>query len=394
MGAVGSERKGFGENSGMGSQVCRFGIMGTATIARKNWQAIHNSGNTTLVAVGSRSRERAEKYIGECQASVRFDLPPKALTYEELLASPEIDAVYIPLPTGVRKEWVIRAAQAKKHVLCEKPCAVHAADLAEMLAVCRASNVQFMDGVMFMHSARLASLRQTLDDGTSVGQIKRIVSHFSFRGSEEFVQQNIRVNQQLEPLGCLGDLGWYNIRFTLWAMNYKLPRQVSGRLLSVVGESGTNSAVPTEFSGELLFEGGVSASFYCSFITEHQQWANIGGTKGFVHVPDFVVPFYGCETAFTVTQAQFDVRGCQFNMNDHTRRVAVREYSNNGPDSQETNLFRNFATLATSGRPDPTWGEIALKTQHVLDACLLSSRQEGVLVALGQWKRTEPPAAR
>ena len=368
----------------MAGKICRFGILGTATIARKNWQAIHNSGNATLVAVGSRSRERAEKYIGECQASVRFDPPPKALTYEELLASPEIDAVYIPLPTGIRKECVIRAAQAKKHVLCEKPCGMNADDLAEMLAACREHNVQFMDGVMFMHSARLASLRQTLDDGQSVGQIKRIVSHFCFLGNDEFIEQNIRVNQQLEPLGCLGDLGWYNIRLSLWAMNYKLPRQVSGRMLSAVGQPGTDSAVPTEFSGELLFDGGVSAGFYCSFITEHQQWANIGGANGFVHVPDFVLPFYGCEAAYTVTQARFDVRGSQFNMNDHTRRVAVHEYSNNAPDSQETNLFRNFATLAASGRPDPSWGEIALKTQRVIDACLQSSQRDGTLVALGQ----------
>lgn len=363
----------------MTEKVCRFGILGTATIARKNWQSIHNSGNATLVAVGSRSRERAEQYIGECQASVAFNPRPQALTYEELLASPEIDAVYIPLPTGIRKEWVLRAAQAKKHVLCEKPCGTSAAELVEILAACREHNVQFMDGVMFMHSARLASLRQTLDDGQSVGPLKRITSQFCFLGSEEFIQQNIRVNQQLEPLGCLGDLGWYNIRFALWAMNYKLPRQVSGRILSSVGDPG--SPVPTEFCGELLFAGGASASFYCSFITQHQQWANIGGTKGFIHVPDFVLPFFGSEAAYSITQAEFDVRGCQFNMNDHTRRVAVHEYSNNAPSSQETNLFRNFAALAIGGRPDPKWGEISLQTQQVLDACLESSRREGQLVA-------------
>jgi len=384
MDARPSERNRHGENAGMAGELCHFGILGTATIARKNWQAIHNSGNATLVAVASRSRERAERYIGECQASVAFNPPPQAMTYDELLASPEIDAVYIPLPTGIRKEWVIRAAQARKHVLCEKPCGTTADDVTEMLAACRENNVQFMDGVMFMHSARLASLRQTLDDGQSVAQIKRITSHFCFLGNDEFVQQNIRVNGLTEPLGCLGDLGWYNIRFSLWAMNYQMPRQVSGRLLSAVGDINSASAVPTEFCGELLFDGGASASFYCSFITEHQQWANIGGTKGFVHVPDFVVPFYGCESDFTVTQARFDVRGCQFNMNDHTRRVATSEYSNNAPDSQETNLFRNFAALAISGRPDPAWGEIALKTQQVLDGCLQSSRQGGGLVAVGE----------
>ena len=166
-----------------------------------------------------------------------------------------------------------------------------------------------------------------------------------------------------------------------------MPTLVSGRMLSGVGGQsvgghGAAGRVPTEFAGELLFEGGASAGFYCSFLAEHQQWANIGGTKGFVHVRDFVLPFYGCEAAYDVTQAQFEVRGCQFNMNDHTQRQAASEYSNNAPDAQETRLFRNFAALALGGKPDPSWGEIALQTQQVLDACLKSSRLDGALVEI------------
>jgi predicted dehydrogenase len=91
-----------------------------------------------------------------------------------------VDAVYVPLPTGLRKEWVVRAAKAGKHVVCEKPCAVNAVILEEMLSACRKNNVQFMDGVMFMHSQRLARVRETLDDGASVGQIKRIVVAIQF----------------------------------------------------------------------------------------------------------------------------------------------------------------------------------------------------------------------
>ena len=72
-----------------------------------------------------------------------------------MLAAKDVDALYIPLPTGLRKEWVIRAAQAGKHIVCEKPCAINAADLREMVDACRQHRVQFMDGVMFMHSRRL-----------------------------------------------------------------------------------------------------------------------------------------------------------------------------------------------------------------------------------------------
>ncbi len=115
----------------------------------------------------------------------------------------------------------MKAAAAGKRIQCEKPCAPTAPEVQEIIDACKKHNVQFMDGVMFMHSARLPKMREALDDGTSVGNIKRITSQFSFYGGEEFHKANIRVSRALEPLGALGDLGWYNIRFTLWAMKYQ-----------------------------------------------------------------------------------------------------------------------------------------------------------------------------
>jgi len=246
-----------------------------------------------------------------------------------------------------------------------------------MLGACRKNKVQFMDGVMFMHSQRLPLLRQTLDDGQSVGTIRRITSQFSFLAPDEFLQQNIRVSHELEPLGALGDLGWYNIRFSLWTMKEQLPEQVSGRILAQHGRSDSKFPVPIEFSGELFFSGGVSASFYCSFITENHQWANISGTKGSVYLQDFVLPFYGCESAFEVSKPVFRAQGCDFNMEGHTRRYAVSEFSDGKPNSQETNMIRTFAGIVLSGKLDPDWGERALKTQQVLDACLQSAREDG-----------------
>src|ERR1700678_3452404 len=152
----------------MSQPLCRWGILGAANIARKNWKAIRNAENSTLIAVASRDKTRAQKFIDECQAHTSFASAPAACgSYEELLARKDIDAVYIPLPTGIRKQWVVRAAEAGKHVLCEKPCGVTAADVRAMLDVCRQKRVQFMDGVMFMHSRRLELLRQTLDDQRS-----------------------------------------------------------------------------------------------------------------------------------------------------------------------------------------------------------------------------------
>ena len=196
------------------------------------------------------------------------------------------------------------------------------------------------------------------------GQIRRIVSQFSFGAPPEFFQGNIRAHSGLEPLGCLGDLGWYCIRFTLCVLDGKLPARACGHLLASHGRPDSPAPVPTEFSAELFFPEGVSASLYCSFLAETQQWANVSGTKGFIHVPDFVLPHYGAEVGFEVSNPVFHVTGCDFNMEDHRRRVAVREYSNSAPNSQEANMFRNFAALALSGRADESWGAMVLKTHR------------------------------
>jgi len=367
----------------MANRVCRWGILSAAHIARKNWLAIWNAENATLAAVASRNLEKAQQYIDENQSHTPFDPKPVAIgSYEELLKRPDIDAVYIPMPTGLRKEWVIHAAEAGKHVLAEKPIGCTGADAAEMVAACKKHNVQFMDGVMFMHSARLNKLREALNDGQSVGQLRRIASHFSFARTDEFATSNIRQSSELEPLGCLGDLGWYNIRFTLWVMNYQMPQRVSGRMLTADKRPDSKATVPVEFSGEMFFANNISASFYCSFITETQQWASVGGSKGHLHVNDFVVPYYNNEISFTVANGGLNQKGCDFNMEERLRKVSIPEYSNGWPNSQETNLFRNFSQLALSGKVDPTWGEIAVKTQHVIDACLASAREDGKLVSL------------
>jgi predicted dehydrogenase len=359
----------------MAVTVCRWGILGAANIARKNWKAIRLAENATLTAVASREPARAKEWLDACQAECPFPAVPVACGYDDLLKRPDVDAVYIPLPTGIRREWVVKAANAGKHVLCEKPCGPNASELREMLDACKAKNVQFMDGVMFMHGKRLPLLRSVIDDGETVGQLRRIASNFSFAAGEEFLKGNIRVSQAMEPLGALGDLGWYNIRFSLFVMKYAMPAKVSGRLLTEHA-----SGVPLEFSGELFWQSGASASYYCSFNTELQQWAHVSGTKGSIGVRDFVLPYFGCESEFVADRPVFNVKGTRYHWESHPRRFAVTEYSDGAPDAQETNMIRTFSGLVLDGKLDPFWGEVALKTQTVLDACLASARNGGALV--------------
>jgi predicted dehydrogenase len=368
----------------MNRTVCRWGILGTAEIARKNWQAIRNAPNGSLTAVASRDLQRCRHFIDECQPHAPFDPPPRAFgNYEELLADEGVDAVYIPLPTGIRTPWVIRAAEAGKHVLVEKPVAATAREVREILAACKRNGVQFMDGVMFMHSRRLDSIREVLADGQSVGMVRRITSHFADgEAAGESFANNIRARGELEPLGCLGDLGWYNIRFALWAMNGQLPGQVRGNLLAEYRHPNSALSVPAEFSGELFYADGVSANFFCSFLAGIEQWANLSGTHGALRIADFVLPRRGDELEFEVSNLAFTIKGCDFIMEDHAQRLVVRECSHSDANAQESNMFRCFSNLALSGRIDDSWGEMVLKTQQVLDACLESARQGGSLINL------------
>lgn len=362
---------------------CRFAILGTAGIARKNWKAIRSAGNASLVAVASRDASRASAFIRECQADVPMPTVPAAVAgYQEAIDRDDVDAVYLPLPTALRNDWAVRAAERGRHVLLEKPCGVSVADLQRVLDACRASGVQFMDGVMFQHSRRLEAVRACLDAGDrgdGLGEIRRIATQFSFRAPADFLAGNIRMRSDLEPLGCLGDLGWYTIMFVLWAMEPRVPRAVTGRMLAAARAPGGAADVPMEFSGEILFRDApsVSASFFCSFLAEHQQWVHVSGSRASLRVDDFVLPTYGCEVGFTRSQPRFVTDGCDFRMEGHERRIVVEEYANGQSSAQEANLFRDFSELVLSGRRDTRWPARSLAVQRVMMACLDSAAHGG-----------------
>lgn len=353
-----------------------WGFLGAAGIAEKNWASVRRSGNGILKSVGSRDIAKAQKFIDGCQASMPFETIPQAVGgYEAILADPQIDAVYIPLPTGLRKEWVIRAAEAGKHVLCEKPCAPSANDLAEMIAACEAHEVQFMDGVMFVHSDRFTKILEVLRSGKELGRLRRIESCFSFLGEEDF-EKNIRLDSRLEPAGCLGDLGWYGLRLSLSCFQGETPVKVRGLLLE------EKNGVPVELRGDLLFADARSASFHCSFNTALEQSCRISGTEGVLSMDDFVQPFEGLVTTFALTRLGARNEGCNYTTIPARRVVRVPGKATNDEGSQETLLFRNFGKLVLGGQVDPFWPEISMLTQKVMDAVLASARRGGEFVNL------------
>ncbi|QDT12011.1 Gfo/Idh/MocA family protein [Planctomycetes bacterium K23_9] len=367
----------------MSKRECRWGFLSTAGIARKNWKAVRLAGNARLAAVASRSQPKAQAFIDECQAEVPFPQPAVACgAYQELIDRDDIDAVYIPLPTGIRKEWVIAAAEAGKHVLVEKPVANNVADAQEMIDACARSGVQFMDGVMFDHSKRLARVCDAIKDGTTIGQLQRIYAQFSFCGDGDFQKSNIRTDSVLEPHGCLGDLGWYCIRFTLWAAGLRVPTKISARTISAIKGGDSDGEVPGEFSAEMQFADGFSASFFCSFLTSNSQVAVVSGQQGVITLDDFVLPFYDAEAAWHEHQHVLEIDNCRWNFQRRSSRQAIAEYAGGEPNSQEVNMVRRMSEIAISGKLDPLYPELTTKTQAILDACRRSDVADGAWISL------------
>jgi len=257
----------------------------------------------------------------------------------------------------------LRAAAAGKHVICEKPCGVNAAEVEEMISACAKNRVQFMDGVMFMHHPRMERIRQALDDRKGIGRVKRITSSFSFRMAKNVYDTNVRLNSRLEPAGCLGDLGWYCIRFALWAMKWKLPREVTGRILSRRRGGHSPSPVPADFSAELIFDDDTSMSFYCSFMAGYQNWVHVSGENGQLRVADFVHPVNNLESTFEVNG-----RVVRVDSGGGKRAKA-------GAVAQQTNMIRNFARQVLSCKLNKEWPMWALQTQRVTDACFEAAQK-------------------
>ncbi|EMI29148.1 MULTISPECIES: Gfo/Idh/MocA family protein [Rhodopirellula] len=373
----------------MTKPICRWGILGAANIARKNWKAIRMSGNGVVTAVASRDVQRAEGFIHDCSlecppvitgadGSAELTRPEAIGDYQTLLDRDDIDAVYIALPTTYRKKWVLAAAAAGKHVIAEKPFAVHADDAIEMADACREAGVNLMDGVMFDHSSRLPELKHTLTDPVAFGDLKRIQTHFSFCGDDSFEEANIRASADLEPHGALGDLGWYCIRFTLWAAGDRLPTAVSGQSTVRLDEG----RVPGEFQGEMRFDDGLTAGFFCSFFCVNQQTATLSGNRGYATLNDFVLPFNGSECSWETHQHELIIDNCRWNFGEHSRKHGVTEHASGEADSQETRMFRHFADEVLHGRVETRSSEIAVKTQQVLDALRRSDADESRWVTL------------
>jgi predicted dehydrogenase len=231
----------------------RWGILSTAGIAtEKAIPGMLRAARCEVAAIGSRDQARA------AAVAARHGIPRVHGSYEALLADPEVDAVYIPLPNHLHAEWTIAAARAGKHVLCEKPLALSPADAERMIEVCRAEGVALMEAFMYRLHPSWVAVRELVASGR-IGRLVAVNSWFSYFNDDP---ANIR-NVAAYGGGALLDIGCYSVN-------------LSRMLFGTEPERVEATIVRDPASGV--------ASFTCSTRAESDQQVHIYGTTGRISV--------------------------------------------------------------------------------------------------------------
>jgi predicted dehydrogenase len=244
----------------------RWGLLSTANINRRVIPAIQQSERGELTAVASRSQESADNYADHWQ------IPQTFASYEAMLRSDAVDAVYISLPNHLHAEWTIAALGAGKHVLCEKPIALTLAEVDQMIAVAEETGLVLAEAFMYRHHPQMKTAGQMIRNDR-LGEITLVQATFNF-------QMGSRENIRLVPTfggGSLWDVGVYPVSFAQYVMG-GLPESVSA--VQLLGESGVDEF----FAGQLTYSGNRVAQFSCAFMTPYHTMAEVIGTKGRLHI--------------------------------------------------------------------------------------------------------------
>jgi predicted dehydrogenase len=251
----------------------RWGILGSAKITEVEIApAMLKTPRSRIVAIGSRKLESARKLADSLGVESAYG------SYAELLADPNVDAVYVPLPNTMHAEWTIAALKAGKHVLCEKPMGMSSAEVKAMVAAAREADKVLMEGFMYRFHPRISRIKELLSLGT-IGDVKLVRATYTFDlGAAKDVRsgsldEDIRLNPDLGG-GAVSDLGSYCIS--------GLRLYAGSRPKSVVSwrHSSQGRAVETMISGEIAFENGVIGQFFAALDIPGGGNIEILGTKG------------------------------------------------------------------------------------------------------------------
>ena len=245
----------------------RFGILSTAHINRLVIPGAHASDKVELVAVASREQSRAEAYAREWGIERAYG------SYDALLEDPDVDAVYISLPNTMHVEWSIRAVEAGKHVLCEKPFSRHAEDVEKAFDAAERAGRLLSEAFMYRHNPQTKRLTELVRDG-AIGELRVVRAAFSYSLYDE---SNIRLRTDVEG-GSLMDVGCYCVSGSRLLAGE--PDDVLGR--AYTGPTGTDWV----FTGSMRFPGDVVALFDCGTSLPDRDELEAIGTEGSLFLDD------------------------------------------------------------------------------------------------------------
>lgn len=255
------------------TKAMRWGTVGTGGIANSMAQMIKLADSSKLVAVSSRRMETAREFADTHGVPNAFD------SWQEMCASDVVDAIYVATPTSIREEICIAAARNGKHVLGEKPFA-SLLSVKRIVATCRDNDVAFMDGTHFVHHPRTLDIKQSLQE--RLGRPWSVASAFQFNLPD---RGNIRFNPKLEPMGAIGDAGWYNMRAAVEYLSHGIELETASAYLRRDEETG--AAIGG--SGVLQFNDGSTSTWNCGFDSGAVIMdLRITGTSGVIKIDNFL----------------------------------------------------------------------------------------------------------
>jgi D-xylose 1-dehydrogenase (NADP+, D-xylono-1,5-lactone-forming) len=249
------------------SATVSWGFLSTANINDKLLAGAAESDRADVIAVASRDAARAEAYARERGIERAYG------SYEELLADPDVEAVYISLPNSLHVEWSIRALEAGKHVLCEKPLSRRAADVERAFDVAEESGRLLMEAFMYRHNPQTGRLMELVDGGV-IGRLRLVRAAFSFPLTDG---ENVRLNSSLDG-GGLMDVGCYCVSGT---------RLLGGEPEQVYGEQVlSQSGVDELFTGTMRFPGDVLGQFDAGLVLPERDELEAIGEEGSLFLDD------------------------------------------------------------------------------------------------------------
>ena len=245
----------------------RWGILSTALINRKVLAGARLTDAVEIRAIASRTADRA------CAFAREHGIPQAHTSYEALLADPEIEVVYIPLPNGLHHEWTIKALEAGKHVLCEKPYSRHPSDVEQAFVLAERAGLVLSEAYMYRYHPQIIRLKELVDGG-AIGDLQAISSAFSWPCD---APGDIRLSAELDG-GSLLDVGCYCVS----AARLLAGEPVSVTAQRVIGPTG----VEVRMVGTMAFARGVLAHFDSGFQLPDRSFLEVVGTAASIVVRD------------------------------------------------------------------------------------------------------------